>query len=496
MSNFLFDIYFTLPEIYLMISIFILLMYGVLFSVSKFWGFPLLSQSVGLLSIQILFFSLYLLLCFPYLNFTSWNFFLISNFYTLTSKILLLFSCIIWILFSFNYITEEKINSFEYWILILLTILSLCFILQANDLLAVYLVIEFQSLSFYVLASFKRSSEFSTEAGLKYFVLGAFASAFLLFGSSLIYGLTGLTNFSDFSILFSGFIFTNSYLLFGMFIGLIFIISALFFKISSAPFHMWSPDVYEGSPTSTTSFFSVFPKLAILTLLIRIFSITFYDFFPIWKFFFLNCAFLSLLFGSFGALVQKKWKRFLAYSSINHIGFTLIGFSSGESFGILSVLVYLLIYIVTTIAIFTFLINFKIYQYPKKLQVRYLKELIGFSNTNSILAVSLIIILFSMAGIPPLSGFFAKVFILFIGIQTEVYSLILFAVIMSSVACFYYIRLIQLMYFLKPLEWPFTIPIKKPNALILGSSCFFLVFFFLDIELFLILITRMVLSFT
>lgn len=144
-----------------------------------------------------------------------------------------------------------------------------------------YLVIEFQSLSFYVLASFKRSSEFSTEAGLKYFVLGAFASAFLLFGSSLIYGLTGLTNFSDFNILFSGFIFDNSFLTSGMFIGLIFLTSALFFKLSSAPFHMWSPDVYEGSPTSTTSFFSIFPKLAILTLLIRIFSITFYDFFPI-----------------------------------------------------------------------------------------------------------------------------------------------------------------------------------------------------------------------
>lgn len=496
MTNFIFDIYFTLPEIYLMTSIFLLLVYGVLLSVSKHWGYPLLTKPVGLLSIQILFLTLNLLTSFPYLNFSSWNFFLISNFYVLCSKIAIIAVCIIWILISFNYILEEKINSFEYWILILLSVLSLCFILGAHDLLTMYLVIEFQSLSFYVLASFKRSSEFSTEAGLKYFVLGAFASAFLLFGSSLIYGLTGLTNFSDFNILFSGFIFDNSFLTSGMFIGLIFLTSALFFKLSSAPFHMWSPDVYEGSPTSTTSFFSIFPKLAILTLLIRIFSITFYDFFPIWKFFFLNCAFLSLLFGSLGALVQNKWKRFLAYSSINHVGFILIGFISGENFGIFSIVMYLLIYVVTTVAIFSFLTDFRIYKYPQRNQTRYLRDIVSLGGTNPILSISILIILFSMAGIPPLSGFFAKVFVLFIGIQSETYSLMLFAVVMSSIACFYYIRVIQSMYFLKLLKWPLVIPIKKPNALILSSSCFILVFFFLDIELFSILITRMVLSFT
>lgn len=496
MTNFIFDIYFTLPEIYLMTSIFILLVYGVLLSVSKFWGYPLLTKSVGLLSIQVLFFTLILLVLFPYVNFYSWNFFLISNFYILCSKVIILTTCIIWISISFNYLLEEQLNSFEYWILTLLSILALCFILQAYDLLTMYLVIEFQSLAFYVLASFKRSSEFSTEAGLKYFVLGAFASAFLLFGSSLIYGLTGLTNFSDFNILFSGFIFDNSFLAYGMFIGLIFLISALFFKVSSAPFHMWSPDVYEGSPTSTTSFFSIFPKLAILTLLIRIFSITFYDFFPVWKFFFLNCAFLSLLFGSLGALVQKKWKRFLAYSSINHVGFILIGFISGENFGIFGIIMYLFIYTVTTISIFSFLTNFRIYNYPQSNQIRYLKEIINLGITNPMLSISISIILFSMAGIPPLAGFFAKVFVLFIGIQSETYSLIFFAVIMSSVACFYYIRVIQSIYFLKLSRWPLFFPIKKINALILSTSSFFLVFFFLDIEFFSILVTRMVLSFT
>lgn len=496
MTNFIFDIYFTLPEIYLTTSIFVLLVYGVLNSGSKVLGYPLLSKTVGLLSIQTLFFTFILVCSFPYLNFFSWNFFLISNLYVLYSKIFLLLSSIIWTCFSFNYINNEKLNSFEYWILVLLTILALFFILQVYDLLVMYLVIELQSLSFYVLASFKRSSEFSTEAGLKYFVLGAFSSAFLLFGSSLIYGFTGLTNFSDFNILFSGFLLENSVLLSGIFTGLVFLASALFFKLSSSPFHMWSPDVYEGSPTNTTAFFAIFPKLVIITLLIRIFTISFYDFFFIWKNLFLSCSFLSLLFGSLGAFVQKKWKRFLAYSSINHVGFILIGFLSGESFGIFSIFMYFIIYVITMFATFSFLIDLRICEYPQQNQVRFIKEIVNFGSINPLLSISLTIILFSMAGIPPLAGFFAKVFVILVGIQSSVYSLIIFSIIMSSIACFYYIRIIQAMYFLKVETWPLFISISKLNSVILGTSCFLLLFYFLDIELFSLLITRITLAFT
>lgn len=496
MTNFIYDIYFVLPEIYLATSTFILLVYGVLNSGAKNLGYPLLSTPTALLSIQILIFSGILIFAFPYLNFFSWNFFLISNFYVLYLKLFLIFLSITWTAFSLNYINQEQINSFEYWILALLIVIALLLILQVYDLLIMYLLIELQSLSFYVLASFKRSSEFSTESGLKYFVLGAFSSALLLFGSSLIYGLTGLTNFSDFNILFSGFMLENSFLFSGVFTGLIFLTSALFFKLSASPFHMWSPDVYEGAPTSTTAFFSVFPKVVIITLLIRIFFVSFHDFFLSWKNLFLICAFFSLLFGSFGAFAQKKWKRFLAYSSITHVGFILIGFLSGENFSIFSIFMYIMIYVVTIFSIFAFLIDLRICEYPQQNQVRYIQEITNFSSINPLLTISLTLILFSMAGIPPLAGFFAKVFVVLIGIQSSTYSLVIFSIIMSSVACFYYIRIIQSLYFLKIKKWPLFIPISKINACTLGLGSFFILFYFLDIELFSILIIKITLAFT
>nr|UVF63025.1 NADH dehydrogenase subunit 2 [Synarthrophyton patena] len=494
-TNFTFDIYFTLPEIYLAISSFYLIIFGVFLSVSKFQGYPLLTSSFSSLSIQVIFCTIYLVVYFPYFEIFSWNYFLIGNNFVLGAKIILGISTITWIILSRVYTVHEKLNSFEYWILILLIILALFLLLQTNDLTTTYLLIEFQSLSFYILASFKRSSEFSTEAGLKYFVLGAFSSGFLLFGSSFLYGLTGLTNFLDFNTFFTGFLQEDKFLLIGVFVSLMFIATALFFKISAAPFHMWSPDVYEGAPTSVTAFFAIFPKLVIITLFLRIFLLTFYDFFTVWKTMFLFVSFMSLLIGSLGALLQKKWKRFLAYSSINHVGFILVGFLSGELLGINSILLYLFIYIITTFSIFTFLLSSRFYKYPSHYQIRYLLDVINLSKTNPLLAISLVIILFSMAGIPPLSGFFAKVFVLLIGLQSSSYFLTLFAILASSIACFYYIRIIQLMYFTNYKKWIITSPLAKSNSLILGLSCIFLILFFSDIELFFIPISRMALAF-
>ena len=495
MINYLFDIYLTLPELYLTLSIFVLLIYGVLNEGSFYLGYPSLLLPSGLLSLQVLIFTWFLIFKLPCINFIIWNFFLVSSFSSVLLKLFLIKIGIVWISFTLKYLSNEKINAFEYWILSLLTILALNLLIQVFDILVMYLIIELQSLSFYVLASFKRSSEFSTEAGLKYFVLGAFSSAFLLFGSSLIYGITGLTNFLDFNILFSGFLIENSLLLFSIFSGLILIISALFFKLSAAPFHMWSPDVYEGSPTSTTAFFSLFPKLIISTLLIRIFLINFNDFIDMGKNFFFICAFFSLLIGTLGALVQKKWKRFLAYSSINHIGFILIGFSSSESFSIFSIFMYLFIYIITIVATFSLIIDLRLYKYFQKNQIRYIRDILSCGNINPLLTFSLTLILFSMAGIPPLSGFFAKVFIILVGIQSEIYSLIFFSIVMSSIACFYYIRIIQEMYFLKIKKWPLYISLTKLNAFFLGNTCFFITFFFFDIELFSLLITRLSVTF-
>ena len=495
MTNFTFDILLSLPEIYLAVSSFLLLLFGVLMSMSENKGYPLLTNTFSLLILQVIFFTLYLVLKFPYISLFLWDYFLVSDFFVWGIKVLLSLTFIFWVFISKFYIIQEKLNCFEYWILILLIILALFFVLQSYDLLVTYLLIEFQSLAFYVLASFKRSSEFSTEAGLKYFILGAFSSAFLLFGSSLLYGLTGLTNFADFNIFFTGFLVEDKSLLNSSFIGLLFVVSALFFKISASPFHMWAPDVYEGSPTSITAFFSIFPKLVIVSLLLRIFFFSFHDFFSIWKNIFIIVSFFSLLFGSLGALVQKKWKRFLAYSSINHIGFILIGFLSGEVLGIVSILLYLFIYILTTLGIFSFLLSLRFYKYPADYQTRYLLELANLSKVNPLLSVSLVLILFSMAGVPPLSGFFAKVFVLLTGIQSSSYSLVFFSIIMSSISCFYYIRIIQILYFLDFNKWPVLNPITKLNSLILGIACLFILLFFLDIELFSVPAMRMALTF-
>jgi NADH-quinone oxidoreductase subunit N len=358
-----------------------------------------------------------------------------------------------------------------------------------------YLAIEFQSLVFYVLASFKRTSEFSTESGLKYFILGAFSSALLLFGSSVLYSLTGLTNFGDFSLFFAGSLNTTYTSDFGLVIGLVFISVSLLFKLSAAPFHMWSPDVYEGAPLPITALFSILPKLAILTLLLRFCLFSFYDFLPIWQKVFTFCSYLSILLGTLSAFSQKKWKRFIAYSSINHVGFFLVGLSTGELEGTFGVLFYLSIYIAGTFGFFFFLSAFKYYQYPVYTQVRYLKSLKSLSYFNPVLAGTLTVFLFSMAGIPPLAGFFAKFFILFSALQNNTYGLVIFSVLMSSIACFYYIRLVKTMYFDNTRLWMVTCPVDKTTSIFLGLFMFVTIFIFLDLELFSLFLTRMLLPF-
>lgn len=493
--NLIFDIYYTLPEIYLILCIFFILIFGVLLSTSNYLGYPLIYKVVSWLSVQSLIFTFILVNTFPYIKFTSWNFLFEFNYFIWLLKNVILVFSILWIYLAVLYIKEKKLNSFEYWILILFAIVALLFMLQVNDLLTLYLIIEFQSLTFYVLASFKRFSEFSTEAGLKYFVVGAFSSAFLLFGLSIIYGLTGLSNFKDLSLFFSGVLIEDIFFFLGILLGLIFITVALFFKLSVVPFHMWSPDVYEGAPLSTTSFFIIFSKIGPLILLLKLFFNVFLEFSFFWNFFFITCAFFSLLVGSLGALLQKKWKRFIAYSAINNIGFILIGFISGEVFGIISIFMYVFIYIITSFGIFSLLVGFKIYKYPEIQQMRYLKNILSMSKLNPIISASITLLFFSMAGIPPLSGFFAKIFIFIVGIKNNAYGLIFFAIIISSIACFYYIRLIQLLNFFKKKKLPINYLINKEISIILGMSVLFTLLFFLDIELFYLPLKRMALIF-
>lgn len=495
MIDFLYDLYPILTETFILFNVCILLVYGVLFSTSIKLGYPLLAKNLGWLVLQILVSSSILAINQPIFISINWNGFLVSDSFTQMAKQIILLTSITWFFVTFSYTIEEKLNSFEYWILILLGITAILFILQAYDLLIIYLTIEFQSLVFYILASFKRTSEFSTEAGLKYFVLGAFSSALLLFGCSLIYGLTGLTNLGDISKFFTDIALNEISIFIGILTGLTLILISLLFKLSSAPFHMWAPDVYEGSPTSVTAFFTIIPKLAILSLLLRLLVFSFYDFLIFWQKIILFCTMLSILIGTLNAFSQTKWKRFFAYSSINHVGFFLLALLTGNLEGISSTLLYLIIYIVTMLGIFSFITTFRLYNYPICYQTRYLQDLVILAKVNPILAFSITVILFSMAGIPPLAGFFAKAFVLFSALKVNAWGITIVAVLLSCIACFYYIKLIKNMYFETSAKWEITYIISKTNSIVLGISLLFNVFLFYDLEFIFIVTRLMALSF-
>jgi proton-translocating NADH-quinone oxidoreductase chain N len=362
------------PELFFIIAIFIILIYGTVYNSSAYYKFPILMRATAWLSIQTLLITLFLIVCGPWAapakRAVIFNGALtIDAFGSLTQAIVLI-SSIATILISFNYIKNQKMyaRAHEYMVLILFSTLSMLFIISSFDLISMYLAIELQSLSFYVLAAFQRNNEFSTEAGLKYFVLGALSSGLLLFGESLLYGFTGLSNFEELARLFtlapelaslsSTPFQTASFFTFGDIIGisLLFILVAFLFKISAVPFHMWTPDVYEGAPTSVTTFFATAPKVATFALLLRLCIYTFYDVMHIWVGIIVICSFLSMFIGTFGALHQNKIKRLFAYSSIAHVGYLLISLATGTVASVEALLVYLITYIVTVLSAFNILL--------------------------------------------------------------------------------------------------------------------------------------------
>lgn len=493
MSISIYDIFSLFTEIYATLCIIMLLIYSVLCSTSFSLGYPILYYNVALLCFQVSVFSILILLYSPTFVMFSWNQLLLYTSFTFSIKFILLISFCLWIFLSLSYAKYEKIIFFEYWILSLLAIIGMLFIVQSCDLLSMYLAIEFQSLIFYILASFKRTSEFSTEAGVKYFILGVFSSTLLLLGSTILYSLTGLTNFNDYSKLFTGLLFFSNELSYAIAFGFTIISTSFLFKLSAAPFHIWSPDVYDGAPTVTTAFFSIIPKIAVLSLFLRFCLLHFHDFFYIWQNILLFCAYVSIFIGTFGTLQQKKWKRFIAYSSINHIGFILIGLGTGELESIFGVIFYAIVYIIFMLGVFFFLISFRHFYFPSHYQIRYLKDLVSLHETNSILALSLALLLFSMAGIPPLLGFFSKIFILLPSVQNNMYSLSIFAILMSCISCFYYIRLIKIMYFDKAYSLAVVYPMSISNSIVLSLLIFLSTFLFFDLELILLSSARLAL---
>jgi NADH-quinone oxidoreductase subunit N len=351
-------------------------------------------------------------------------------------KIITIFGGIIVLSISSKYLKMFNIFLIEYPILILCSILGMMVMISANDLMVFYIGLELQSLALYVLAAFNRDELRSSESGLKYFVLSALSSGLLLYGCSLIYGFSGSTNFN---IIGETMVSTN----YGLTFGIVFILVGLAFKISAVPFHMWAPDVYEGSPTTATLFFAVVPKIAALTVFIRFLYIPFINMIDQWQPIIIFLSIASMIFGAIAAIGQNNLKRLVAYSSIGHIGYALAGLSIGSNEGIQSSVIYISIYIVMNLGLFSCLFMLR----RNKQYFETIDDLSGLSKNHPILSLSLLTILFSLAGIPPLAGFFAKFYVFKAVIEQSMYFLAIVGLLSTVIAAFYYLRIIKVIYF-------------------------------------------------
>jgi len=356
-------------------------------------------------------------------------------------KIVTLLAAFLVLVISSNYLKTFKIFKIEYPILILSSVLGMMVMISSNDLIVFYMGLELQSLALYVLATFNRDQLKSSEAGLKYFVLSALSSGLLLYGCSLIYGFTGSTNFN----LIANQLNEDQY---ALTFGIVFILVGLAFKISAVPFHMWAPDVYEGSPTSVTLFFTMVPKVAALTVFIRFLYVPFLNLIDQWQMILIFLSIASMLFGAIAAIGQTNLKRLIAYSSISHIGYALAGLATGSNDGIQSSVIYITIYILMNLGLFSCLLMMK----RNNEYFEDIEDLSGLSKNHPLLSLSLLIILFSLAGIPPLAGFFAKFYIFKSVLEQSMYFLAIVGLLSTVVAAFYYLRIIKIMYFDKEKE--------------------------------------------
>lgn len=487
-----FNLYFFTPELLLVTQTLTLLVFGVWVSASP--GLPIVTRTFFWLTSQVLLGSFLLVCVQTTVSSLLWNSLFSSNFFSVNAKLLLYLLSFGSLLISQSYLVKQKLHFFEFWILFILAIISISAILQATDLLTIYISIELQSLIFYIFASLNRNSEFSTEAGLKYFILGAFASAFLLVGSVLVYHTTGLTNLNALAKLLSGITLDNSVILTVTILGVFFILTAFLFKLNVAPFHFWSPDVYDGAPLAATAIFSFLPKIALTSLILKLVLITFFDVFSITQIFLLFTCLISAVVGFFGAFSQIKWKRFIAYSSIGHASFLVLGLSSNDLQSIDNILVFLIIYSVSSLFLFLILVNLQFYQFPNTYQIRFISQIKSLSISNSALAFFLLIVMFSFAGIPPLAGFFSKLLIILTALKTSLVGITIILITLNCFASFYYIRFTKLIYFDESRIKLIFLPVEKQTSITLSILGLLLVGFFLEFDYFLSLTKLMTLS--
>jgi NADH-quinone oxidoreductase subunit N len=448
-----------LPEIFLSLSIFATLLIGVFFKNS----YNLVTNITYIIIISLL------LIIFNSFN-TSGNLFsnsFISNSFISFFKILILLGTLFVMFITQDFIKETKINYFEYPLLLLFSVLGMFFMISSNDLISFYLGLELQSLALYILASIDRDNLKSNESGIKYFVLSALSSGLLLYGCSLLYGFTGSTNFEEINLKME---LDNTGAIFAM----VFILVGLAFKVSAVPFHMWTPDVYQGSPSSVTSFFAVVPKVAGLAILIRFVHIPFEQLIDQWKSILVFMALASMILGAIAAIGQTNIKRLIAYSSIGHIGYALAGISTGTVTGYSASITYISIYVIMNLGVFGCI-------FLMKKEGKYcedIKDLTGISKQNPLLAISFLIIMFSLAGIPPLAGFFAKLYIFMSVIKSGMYTLAIVGLLSTVISAFYYLRIVKIIYF-DEIKKPFDEIKNIGIASTVFLSCLILVMFFL-----------------
>ena len=420
---------FIYPEIFISLSIMFLLILGVFKKKS--------SNLIISLSVITLIGTLILIFGYPMnTNLDLFNGSYKIDYMSSYMKILTILSGIFVLITSSKFLKIYKLFNIEYPILILCSILGMMVMISSNDLIVFYIGLELQSLSLYVLTAFNRDQIKSSEAGLKYFVLSALSSGLLLYGCSLIYGFSGTTNFDQISILMNN----DQY---GLTFGIVFILVGLAFKISAVPFHMWAPDVYEGSPTSVTLFFAVAPKVAALTVIIRFLYVPFVNVIDQWQLIIIFLSIASMIFGAVAAIGQKNLKRLIAYSSIGHMGYALAGLCVGTNQGIQSSVLYISIYLVMNLGFFSCLFMLK----RNNTYFENIDDLSGLSKNHPLISLSLMIILFSLAGIPPLAGFFAKFYIFKAVLDQSMYYLAIIGLLTTVIAAFYYLRIIKIMYF-------------------------------------------------
>jgi len=393
--------------------------------------------------------------------------------FALFMKTLVLAGSALAVVMSMGFNDRERTARFEYPILFLFATVGMLMMISANDLIALYVGLELQSLCLYVVAAYRRDALRSTEAGLKYFVLGALSSGMLLYGASLVYGFTGTTRFDALATLLHGEGPVAAAPSIGLVVGLVFVSAGLAFKVAAVPFHMWTPDVYEGAPTPVTAFFAAAPKVAAIALFVRFLVGPFGGLLDQWQQIIVFISIASMALGAFAAINQTNIKRLMAYSSIGNIGYALVGLAAGDEAGVRGVLIYMAIYVAMTVGAFGCILCMR----QRGRMVEDIYELAGLARSRPLMALALAIFMFSMAGIPPLAGFFGKLYVFLAAIEAKLFALAVIGVLTSVVASYYYVRIVKVMYMDEPAEG-FDRPIGRDMTLVLvGTGLFTLLFF-------------------